>query len=173
MSRVSIVLPVRNAAGTLDECLESIAQQSFKDYEALVVDDGSVDDSAELVHRWAKLDERIKLIRQPALGLAKALNRGLFEATAPLIARMDADDIMHSERLAKQVAYLEERPVIGLVATQVRLFPENQIQFAANENLQHRPLMYWGAGRITGRRSNLLVNIVLHQQPGWTLMNEK
>jgi glycosyltransferase involved in cell wall biosynthesis len=126
--QVSIVLPVRNAADTLDECLDSIAQQSFEHYEILVIDDGSSDGSVELVSHWAECDARIKLLTQPPLGLVAALNRGLSETKAPLIARMDADDVMYPQRLAKQVAYLAKHPDIDLVATQVRLFPDEKIQ---------------------------------------------
>lgn len=121
-------MPVRNAVDTLDECLDSIAQQSFKHYEILVIDDGSSDGSVELVSRWAERDARVKLLTQPPLGLVAALNRGLSEAQTPLIARMDADDVMYPERLARQIAFLMDHPQIDLVATQVRLFPDEQIQ---------------------------------------------
>jgi glycosyltransferase involved in cell wall biosynthesis len=128
MPQVSIVLPVRNAVDTLEECLQSINQQSFKGYEVLIIDDGSSDGSVELVSRWVERDVRIKLFTQGPLGVVVALNRGLSVAKAPLIARMDADDVMYPERLSKQVAFLTEHPDIGLVATQVRLFPDEKVQ---------------------------------------------
>ncbi len=126
--QVSIVLPVRNAVDTLGECMQSIAHQSFEDYEVLVIDDGSVDGSSELVSRLVEQDKRIKLFKQPPLGLVAALNRGLSEAKTPLVARMDADDVMYPERLARQLAFMTEHPDIDLVATQVRLFPDEKIQ---------------------------------------------
>jgi glycosyltransferase involved in cell wall biosynthesis len=110
MPALSIVMPVRDAAGTLDECLASIARQSFADYELLIVDDGSTDDSVDCVQRWAEKDARIRLIRRTAQGIVSALNAGLSAARAPLVARMDADDRMHTERLRLQVGYLQQHP---------------------------------------------------------------
>ena len=125
---VSILLPFRDAHETLTECLDSIAAQTLADYELLAIDDGSRDASATLVAQRAERDTRIRLIRQPPLGLVAALNRGLGEARAPLIARMDADDRMHPERLAAQHAVLSAEPDLGLLATQVRPFPDAHIQ---------------------------------------------
>lgn len=133
MPEVSIVLPVRNAAHTLDECLDSIARQSLKNYEVLVVDDGSTDASVAKVRGWAKTDKRIRLIAQPATGIVSALNRGLDEARAPLIARMDADDRMYADRLLLQADYLQQYAHIGLVSCQVKLFPESSIQAGYRE----------------------------------------
>ncbi len=133
---VSIVMPVRNAAQTLDECLTSISRQSFSDYELLVVDDGSTDASLACLQAWAKSDARIRIIRQAASGIVSALNRGLAESRAPLIARMDADDHMHEDRLRLQVQYLERHPAVGLVASRVRLFPARALQAGYREYLR-------------------------------------
>jgi len=133
---VSILLPFRNARETLGECLDSIAAQTFTHYELLAIDDGSQDGSADLVARRALRDTRIHLTRQHPLGLVAALNRGLAKARAPLIARMDADDRMHPERLAAQVAGLAADPALGLLATQVRLFPEEHIQAGFREYIR-------------------------------------
>lgn len=129
-------MPVRNAAHTLDECLASIARQSFENYELLVVDDGSTDASVECIQRWAQTDARIHLIRQAAQGIVSALNAGLTAARAPLIARMDADDRMHAERLRLQVDYLQQHQQVGLVSCQVRLFPEKNVQAGYREYIR-------------------------------------
>ncbi len=133
---VSILLPFHDARETLDECLDSIAAQTFTHYELLAIDDGSQDASAALISHHALRDARIRLIRQPPLGLVAALNRGLAEARAPLIARMDADDRMHPERLAAQVTGLTADPALGLLATQVHLFPEEHIQTGFREYIR-------------------------------------
>lgn len=133
---VSIVLPFRDARNTLGECLDAIAAQTLTDYELLAIDDGSRDGSAGLVARRARHDARIRLIRQPPLGLVAALNRGLLEARAPLIARMDADDRMHPARLAAQRTALDADPELGLLATQVRLFPDEHIQAGFREYIR-------------------------------------
>ncbi len=133
---VSILLPFRDAHETLAECLDSIAVQTLADYELLAIDDGSRDASATLVAQRAERDTRIRLIRQPPLGLVAALNRGLREARAPLIARMDADDRMHPERLAAQHAGLSAEPGLGLLATQVRPFPDARLQDGLREYIR-------------------------------------
>lgn len=115
--RVQILLPFHNAALTLDAALASIAAQTFTDHELLLIDNASSDDSPEVARTWADRDPRIRLIHEPVIGIAHALNTGLRHATAPLIARMDADDTAHPERLARQMAYLHEHPEIGVLGT--------------------------------------------------------
>jgi len=124
---VSILLPFRDAAATLDETLESIAAQSFTDYEVVAVDDGSRDDSAARVAERARRDPRLRLFRTPHRGQVEAMNFGLARARAPLVARMDADDRMHPERLARQHACLASEPRLSLVGSRIRLFPERAI----------------------------------------------
>ena len=117
---VSILLPFRNASSTLDAAIRSIHAQSFRDWELLLIDNASADTSSSIAHDWSRRDPRIKLIEEPRIGIAHALNTGIAQATAPLIARMDADDIAHPERLARQVAYMKEHPEIGVISTRTR-----------------------------------------------------
>ena len=109
--RVSILMPFRNAAQTIAETLDSIHRQTFGDYELIAVDDGSSDASAQIVARHAAADPRIRLHRSPGQGLVPALNYGLRLAVSELIARMDADDLMHRDRLREQIEMLEESVV--------------------------------------------------------------
>ncbi|WFB35664.1 glycosyltransferase [Kiritimatiellota bacterium B12222] len=119
--RVSILLPVYNSASSLKETLDSLLTQSFSDFELLVVDDGSTDQSSEILA--ACTDSRLRVLKNPErLRLAGALNRGMREARGELIARMDADDLAHPERLASQVAYLDAHPEIVLCGTWTRHF---------------------------------------------------
>lgn len=119
-STVQILLPVYNAAATLKRSLKSIYNQSFGDWEVLLVDDGSTDETVQISETAAQSDSRIKLIRQAHQGIAVALQTGMAAATAPYIARMDADDVMHPTRLEKQVTYLQQYPEIGLVSCLVK-----------------------------------------------------
>ncbi|MCC5847974.1 MAG: glycosyltransferase [Verrucomicrobia bacterium] len=119
--QVTILLPVLNAAATLPETLDSLLTQTFTDFELLVIDDGSTDDTPEILA--AAADPRLRVLRNPErLKLAGALNRGLDEARAPLIARMDADDIARPERLARQVDFLAKHPKIALCGSFTRHF---------------------------------------------------
>lgn len=113
MPHVSVVMPVRDAAPWIGAAVESVLGQTFGDLELIVVDDGSRDGSAAIVERVA--NARVRVIRQPARGTAAALNAGIAAARAPLIARMDADDVARPDRLTLQVGYLDAHPDVGVI----------------------------------------------------------
>lgn len=114
MPAVSVLLPVRDAASTLPAALESVLGQTLPDLEVVVADDGSTDGSTSVVETFARRDARVRLLRRPARGLVTALNAGLEECRAPLVARMDADDLCDRDRLAVQAAFLAARPELGV-----------------------------------------------------------
>ena len=116
---ISVVLPCWNAAGTLARAIESIRRQTFEDWEMVVVDDGSTDQSREVARAAAKQDGRIRLLELPHRGIVQALRAGCEAARGQVIARMDADDISEPRRFAMQVELLESDSRIGLVGTQV------------------------------------------------------
>lgn len=136
LSRVSVILPVFNAATTIAETLNSINQQSFKNYELIVIDDGSSDDSAAIIQAYADCDPRVRLYRQKNLGVVAASNKAIALANTQYIARMDADDLMHPDRLQRQFDYLEKHPEIALVGCQVNLFPEDAVQGGFREYIR-------------------------------------
>ncbi|MDE5981180.1 MAG: glycosyltransferase, partial [Bacteroidaceae bacterium] len=111
---VSVCMPMYNASPYLRECVDSILSQSFEDFELLIVDDGSTDDSVEIVRSYG--DERIRLIENKHDYIG-SLNILLDEARGKYIARMDADDVMMPERLQAQYDYMECHPSIDLVAS--------------------------------------------------------
>lgn len=121
--RVSVLLPVRDAAATLDACLDSIAAQTLTDHEVVVVDDGSRDDSAALLRAAAARDPRLRLLQPGPVGLVTALNTGLRACRAETVVRMDADDIMHRDRLAAQFAGLQRWPDCTVLGSRISLFP--------------------------------------------------
>jgi len=121
--RVSILLPVRDAAATLPACLRSIARQRLGDWECVAVDDGSMDESAALLRDTAAADPRFRLLERPREGLIPALRAGLEACRGDAIARMDADDAMHRDRLAAQLGALEGDPLLAAVGCHVRIFP--------------------------------------------------
>ncbi|MCU0305600.1 MAG: glycosyltransferase [Thermoanaerobaculales bacterium] len=124
---VSVLLPVRDAAPWLEAALASLARQSLRDHEVVAVDDGSRDGSAVILDRWSAADPRLRVVRQPPLGLVPALERGLAECRAALVARMDADDVSHPRRLELQAALLAARPEVGVVGCLVRHFPAGAV----------------------------------------------
>lgn len=124
MTFVSVLLPVHNGARYIESATRSILDQTHRDLELVVVDDGSTDGSAEIVS--ALSDCRVRLIRNERnLGLPASLNRGLSAARAGIVARQDADDLSHPRRLEAQVAFLEANPAIGLLGTQAWLIDED------------------------------------------------
>lgn len=123
MPRVSVLLPVRDARPWLPAALASLTRQTLDDLEVVAVDDGSRDGSGEWLEQAARSEPRLRVERTAPMGLPAALNRALAMARAPLVARQDADDLSHRERLAGQAAHLEAHPEDDLVGCRVRLFP--------------------------------------------------
>jgi hypothetical protein len=115
MPQVSVLMPVRDGARWLGEAVASVQRQTFDDFEFLAVDDGSADESAAILESHARNDSRIRVFRQMRLGLVAALNHGLSEARGRLIARIDADDRAHPERLERQIRHLDTHPEIALL----------------------------------------------------------
>jgi len=107
MPAVSIIIPVHNAAEYIDETLKSVFQQTFTDYEVIVVDDGS-DDQAKLAVALAPYREQIVCLRQENRGAGAARNRGICSASARFVAFLDADDLWEPDFLRQQIAFLEQ-----------------------------------------------------------------
>jgi hypothetical protein len=114
---VTVLLPVRNGSAHLSEALESIFAQTFRDFEVLVIDDGSNDGTPEILR--GVRDPRLRVVTHAKnIGLVPTLNEGLDLARGALVARQDHDDVSHPERLRKQVAFLRENPEHVLVGTE-------------------------------------------------------
>lgn len=122
---ISIVMPVYNAGDFLVEAVQSIINQTYKNWELIAINDGSTDKSLELLKKFAKNDHRIRIITfDKRKGMAAALNKGLDLAKGYYIARMDADDISLPKRLVTQMNYLIRNKNIVAVGSQVRLIDE-------------------------------------------------
>lgn len=118
-AQVSVILPVRNGGVYLPLAVDSVLRQTFDAFELLVIDDASNDGAIAALEPVAARDPRLRLLKNPGLGLVAALNFGIFQAQAELLARMDADDIALPGRLMRQVEFLETMPDISVVGTQV------------------------------------------------------
>lgn len=117
---VSIIMGVYNGVKTMDAAIESICAQSFKDWEFIICDDASTDDTWKQLNEWSKKDARIKIIRNPEnLRLAATLNKCLSYASGKYIARMDDDDVSYPQRLEEQFLFLETHPEYDLVGSQI------------------------------------------------------
>ena len=100
---VTVLMPVRDAAPWLGEAIDSVLAQTFEDWECILADDGSEDDSMEIARRFADIDRRFVLLPGPHLGLVGTLERGRAACRGTWVARMDADDLMIRDRLRLQV----------------------------------------------------------------------
>jgi glycosyltransferase involved in cell wall biosynthesis len=120
---VSIVLPIHDGAPYVRQAIDSLLAQSFSDFELVAIDDGSRDESADIVRTYS--DQRIILLQQENKGLPATLNRGIAVARGRYIARQDQDDVSLPERIAKQVEFLDSHPDIAMVGTWAEIFDES------------------------------------------------
>ena len=123
ISRVSVLMPAYNAEKYIGEAIESILNQTFTDFEFIIVNDGSTDNTAKIIEEYAAKDKRIKFVNNSKnKGLISVLNEGLDLCHGEYIARMDSDDIALPERFAKQVAYMDMHPECGVCGTWAKKF---------------------------------------------------
>lgn len=122
-ARITVLMPVYNAERHLREAIDSILAQSFKPFEFLIIDDGSTDRSASIIASYR--DERIRFLRNETnMGISATLNKGIALSSCELIARMDADDVSHPQRLQKQFGFMKRNPECALLSTWARVVNE-------------------------------------------------
>lgn len=130
---VSVVMPAYNAEKYLREAIDSILSQTFTDFEFIIINDGSTDRTKEIILSYT--DPRIVYIENESnSGICVTLNKGVAAARGRYIARMDADDVAVSERLALQVEYMRSHPDIGVVGSYLQLMDENENHLYVFEN---------------------------------------
>jgi len=112
-------MPVWNATRYLEEAIDSILNQTFSDFEFIIVDDGSTDRTLDLLRQYEKMDSRICIITRPNSGIVGALNDGIKAAKSNIIARMDSDDNALPERFNRQFSYLEKNPNCVILGTSI------------------------------------------------------
>lgn len=130
-------MSVYNGEEYLREAIDSILQQSFGDFEFIIIDDGSKDNSAQIVRTYS--DRRIFLIQQDNKGLARALNKGLSVARGKYIARLDADDIALPERLKLQYEFMEEHPMVSALGSNAIITDQNGKELYTSSQLTSWP----------------------------------
>ncbi len=146
MPAVSVVVPTYNAGRYIAEAVTSILSQDFSDFELLLVDDGSTDDTATVVQPFAA-DPRVRLLRNERnMGLIATLHRAYAECRAQFIARMDADDICDPARLGRQVAFLRDHSEVGIVGGAIRFFGNvapNVFQFPTDHEAIRPAMLFY------------------------------
>jgi len=107
-NKVSILTPFKNTEAYIEECIQSVIDQSYTNWEFILINDHSTDSSSSICDRILKTDKRIKVVNNPGNGIIEALRYGLELSTGTLVTRMDSDDIMHQDKLASMVTDLQE-----------------------------------------------------------------
>ncbi len=115
LPKVSVIVPAYNVSGYIQDALISLEKQTFVNFEVLVVDDGSTDDTASIVQKFCQRDSRFQLLQKQNGGLSSARNYGIRHAQGEYIALLDGDDIYHRDKLATHIARLYNRPDVGVV----------------------------------------------------------
>ena len=110
---VSVIMSVFNGEDFLADAIKSVLNQTFTNFEFIIVDDGSNDSSLAIIQSFQELDSRIKIIVHKNQGLAKSLNIGIEHSIGKYIARIDADDLCYESRLAKQYTFMEENHAVA------------------------------------------------------------
>ena len=118
---MSIITPCYNGAKYIEETIDSVIAQTYKNWEMLIVDDGSRDDSAQIVTKYCEKEERIKLISQENAGSAAARNNGIRNAQGQYIALLDADDLWHPQFLEKQINFMKKKDAVCVYCSYDRI----------------------------------------------------
>ena len=125
--KLSVVMSCYNAQGTVQKAIDSIVNQSFTEFEFIIIDDASSDNTLEILSQYQKQDKRITILTNESnQGLSYSLNRGIQQARTPIIARMDADDISYSSRLQFQYDFMQDHPEVDILGTAVRYVDKSQ-----------------------------------------------
>ena len=132
---ITVLMPVYNCAGYLREAMDSVLQQTCGDFEFLIINDGSTDESESIIQSYT--DVRIKLVNQKNGGVSSALNNGLALSKGKYIARFDADDICYPSRLAEQLAFMESHPDYVMVGSDADYVSEEGAFIFSYENTGH------------------------------------
>jgi glycosyltransferase involved in cell wall biosynthesis len=160
--RVSVLMPAHNAERYLDEAIRSVLRQTLEDFELILVNDGSTDRTKKIIETYLE-DPRVVLVDLSKVGLVAALNHGLRLGRAPLVARMDADDVMTPDRLDQQVHFMNKHPDLGGCASFYHLIDANGKQLgtlrspltsraAIDRHLRHRGHLIYPHPTIMFRR---------------------
>ncbi len=138
---VSVIMPAYNATRYVEQAIRSILAQTLGDFEFIITDDGSTDDTLAILNRFAAEDPRVVVISRPNTGIVGALNDALAKSRGQLIARMDADDVAMPERLARQVEYLRAHPECVVVGTFVETIdPYGSVLDRLVHETEHEPI---------------------------------
>lgn len=143
---ISVLLPVYNAEKYLSDCLDSLLRQTFYNFEIIAINDASTDQSLSILKKYAERDKRIKVFSNKSnLKIVATLNKGLELASAPLIARMDSDDVAFPLRLELQYEFMKKHPEVAICGTAVQILGTDEIWSVPEFNTEIRAVMLFNS----------------------------
>jgi len=165
---VTVVVPAYNAAQYLSETIESVLAQTFNDFELLIIDDGSTDNTAEIAHQYSQQDSRVKLFSQQNQGVSVARNMGIQMAQGEFVAFLDSDDQWLSDKLAVHIEHLTSQPELGISFAKVEFMtpdskPTGQFSNSSLTNISPVQLYY---ENLIITPSNVVIRRVVFEQIG-------
>ena len=138
---VSVIISAYNAEKFISEAIESVLDQSYRNFELILIDDGSTDDTLDIMKSFTHKDERIVIDAHENMGMGNSVNRAMKNAKGELIARMDADDIMLKNRIGVQVDFLNRNPDISMASCLTELIGENGREIGLQNFPQNKDLL--------------------------------
>lgn len=122
---ISIIMPVYNTEKYVAEAIDSALNQTFENFEFIIIDDWSTDSSRNIIQKYVQQDKRIKAFQNVKnKGVSQTLNKAIQKSNTNYLVRMDADDIMHPQRIEKQYQYMIENPTVGIISTDIYIMNE-------------------------------------------------
>jgi glycosyltransferase involved in cell wall biosynthesis len=141
---ISVIMPVFNAERYIADAIQSILDQTFTNFEFIIINDCSADNSLEIIRHYANIDSRILILNNDKnLGVSRSLNRGINISKANYIARMDADDVSFPNRFEKQINFLEENIDIGVLGTSAVIIDESSSEISSITLPKNHNLIVW------------------------------
>ncbi len=168
--KVTVVIPAYNVCSYIEEALVSLERQSLQEFEALIVDDGSTDATAELVKPFVARDSRFKLLYKQNGGLSSARNYGIRHARADYIALLDGDDTYEPDKLATHVALLDRAAEVGVVYSASRVIREDgrpTFMYLSGKPVRSDPLLALLCKNFIGHGSNAVFRYSLFDEVGF------
>ncbi|MEI6580868.1 MAG: glycosyltransferase [bacterium] len=142
--KLSVVMPSYNSKKYIAKSIASILEQTFTNYELIIVDDGSIDNTWKIINKYKKKDRRIIAVRnEKNEGISKAMNKGIALAKGEYITRMDSDDISLPERLDRQIFFLDKNKEYGLCSTNISSFNKKNATISASLYAEHKTPIEW------------------------------
>ena len=139
--KISVVMPVYNAEKYLDQAIQSILNQTYKNFEFIIINDGSTDDSIDIIRKYQKKDKRVFLINKENAGISEALNDGIKISKGSFIARMDADDISLPKRFETQIKYIIKNN-LDLCGSWTQLFQKSRLLNISKYPKNHEDIFF-------------------------------